>query len=165
VDLLLNGESVGVKKSEDFPAGTIYWDIPYSKGTLKAVGIRNGNISCTHELKTADKPAKLQLHSDTITLKADKEDVAHIEVNILDQDNNLVYSAENEIHCSIVGPGEIIGIECSNPVSHQDYKANYRKAFHGKLLIYVKATDQVGTIIVKTSSEDLEGCAVVIDVK
>ena len=165
VDLLLNGESVGVKKREDFPAGTIYWDIAYSKGTLKAVGIRNGNISSTHELKTADKPARLQLQSDTITLKADKEDVAHIEVNILDQDNNHVYSAENEIHCSIVGPGEIIGIECSNPVSHQDYKANYRKAFHGKLLIYVKATDQVGTIIVKTSSEDLEGCAVVIDVK
>jgi beta-galactosidase len=164
-DLILNGESVGVKKREDFPAGTVYWDIPYSKGTLKAVGIRNGNISCTHELKTADKPAKLQLHADTITLKADKEDVAHIEVNILDQDNNLVYGAENEIHCTIEGPGEIIGIECSNPVSHQDYKANYRKAFHGKLLIYVKATDQVGTIIVKTSSEDLEGCAVGIEVK
>ncbi|WP_338787726.1 glycoside hydrolase family 2 TIM barrel-domain containing protein [Metabacillus sp. FJAT-53654] len=165
VDLLLNGESVGVKKYEDFPSGTIYWDIPYSEGTLKAVGKRNGNICCTHELKTAGEPTKLQLHSDTITLKADKQDVAHVEVNILDQDNNLVYDADNQIDCVIEGPGEIIGIECSNPASHQDYKATYRKAYHGKLLIYVRTTDQPGTITLKTSSVGLESSFIVIKVK
>ncbi|MBS4179186.1 DUF4982 domain-containing protein [Bacillus sp. FJAT-49731] len=165
VDLLLNGESVGVKKREDFPFGTIFWDIPYAKGTLKVIGKRDETISCTHELKTAGEPVKLLSHPDTLTLKADKQDVAHIEVNILDQDNNLVYDAVNEIHCNIEGPGEIIGIECSNPKSHQDYKANYRKAYHGKLLIYVKATDQPGTIILEASSVDLASSSVVIEVK
>lgn len=165
VDLLLNGESVGVKKREDFPGGTIYWDIPYYKGTLKAVGKRSGSICCAHELKTAGEPTKLLLHADTITLKANKQDVAHVEVNILDQDNNLVYEADNEIDCFIEGPGEIIGIECSNPASHQDYKATNRKAYHGKLLIYVRTTDLSGTVTLKTSSVGLESSSVVIKVK
>ncbi|MGM7723362.1 glycoside hydrolase family 2 TIM barrel-domain containing protein [Metabacillus sp. Hm71] len=164
VDLLLNGKSFGIKKRENFPGGTIYWDIPYSKGTLKAVGKRNGTVCCTHELKTAGEPAKIQLHSDTTTLKADKQDVAHVEVNILDVDNNLVYDANNLIDCEIEGPGEIIGMECSNPASHQDYKATCRKAYNGKLLIYVRAADQPGTIIIKTSSVDLESSSVVIKV-
>jgi len=165
VDLLLNGESVGVKKREDFPGGTIYWDIPYQKGTLKAVGLRNGNICCTHELKTAGEPSKLQLSSDSLTLMADKQDVAHVEVTILDQDNNLVYEAENQIDCYIEGPGEIIGMECSNPRSHQNYKETYRNAYRGKLLIYVRAADQPGTITLITSSVGLESSSVVINVK
>ncbi|HZH60372.1 MAG TPA: glycoside hydrolase family 2 TIM barrel-domain containing protein [Metabacillus sp.] len=165
VDLFLNGKFVGTKKREDFPGGTIIWDLPYEKGTLKAVGKRNGTICCTHELKTSSEPTKLQLYSDTITLKADKQDVAHVEVNILDHDNNLVFDGDNQIDCTIEGPGEIIGIECSNPASHQDYKTTYRKAYNGKLLIYVRATDQPGTITLKTTSIGLESASVVIKVK
>ncbi|MEH7418674.1 glycoside hydrolase family 2 TIM barrel-domain containing protein [Neobacillus drentensis] len=165
VDLLVNGISVGLKKREDFPNGTIYWDIPYEKGTLKAVGKRNGNICCSHELKTAGEPTKLQLQADTLILKADKQDVAHVEVSILDQDETLIYDAENQIDCEIDGPGEIIGMECSNPASHQDYKATYRKAYHGKLLIYVRSTDQSGTITLTASSVGLESSAVEIKVE
>jgi len=165
VDLLLNGESVGVKKREDFPGGTIYWDIPYAKGTLKAVGKRNGEVRCTHELATAGEPTKLHLHADTVALKSDKEDVAHVEVTILDDNNNLVYKADNQIDCEIEGPGEIIGIECSNPESHQDYQALYRNAYHGKLLIYVRATDQAGTIRLKTNSTGLESSSIEIKVE
>ncbi|MBS4219131.1 DUF4982 domain-containing protein [Bacillus sp. FJAT-49711] len=165
VDLLLNGESVGVKKRIDFPGGTIYWDIPYSHGTLKAMGKRKGTICCTHELKTAGVPIKIQLHSDVPAIKPNKQEVAHVEVNILDQDNYLVYDADNEIHVAINGPGEIIGIECSNPKSHQDYQAKYRKAFNGKLLIYIKATDQPGIIHLEASSLNLESSSIEIEVR
>lgn len=165
VDLHVNGESVGVKRRKDFPGGTIYWDIPYCKGTIKAIGKRNGTIRCTHELKTAGKPNKIHSYSDVLTIKADKQDIAHVEVTILDQDNNLVYDAENEISCQIEGPGEMIGIECSNPESHQAYKGHDRKAYHGKLLIYVKATDQQGMITLNTSSPDLKSSSITIEVK
>lgn len=164
VDLILNGTSFGVKKSNDFPGGTIYWDVPYEKGTLRAVGKRNGEISCSYELNTADNPVKLQLHPDTIALKADKYDVAHVEVNILDADNYLVFDANNQINCEIEGPGEIIGMECSNPASHQNYKETYRNAYQGKLLIYVKASDQSGTITLKVTSDGLDSSSVVINV-
>ncbi|HWK22597.1 MAG TPA: glycoside hydrolase family 2 TIM barrel-domain containing protein, partial [Ureibacillus sp.] len=165
VDLLLNGTSLGIKKQKDFEGGSIYWDIPYEEGTLKAVGKRNGTICCTYELTTAGMPAKLHLHSDSTTLKADKQDIAHVEVNILDVDHLLVYEANNQIDCDIEGPGEIIGLECSNPTSHQNYKETNRKAYHGKLLIYVRATDQPGTITLKVSSDGLESSSVVIEVR
>jgi beta-galactosidase/beta-glucuronidase/uncharacterized protein YuzE len=164
-ELLLNGESFGLKKREEYPDGTIYWDIPYRPGTLKAIGISNGESRCTHELKTAGEPAKVVMNADTLSLKADRLDVAHIEVNILDQDNHLVYDATNDLHCEIDGPGKIIGIECSNPTSHQDYKANFRQAYHGKILIYVQATDQPGTIKLKTSSVDLQSSYLEIEVQ
>jgi uncharacterized protein YuzE len=105
------------------------------------------------------------MNADTLSLKADRLDVAHIEVNILDQDNHLVYDATNDLHCEIDGPGKIIGIECSNPTSHQDYKANFRQAYHGKILIYVQATDQPGTIKLKTSSVDLQSSYLEIEVQ
>ena len=165
VDLSLNGTSLGVKKRKDFPGGTIFWDIPYEDGVLKAVGKRNGNICSTYELHTSGMPAKLQLHSDTTTLKADKQDVAHIEVNILDVDQHLVFDANNKIDCVIEGPGEIIGMECSNPTNHQNYKETYRNAYQGKLLIYVRAADQPGTITLKTSSDGLESASVFINVR
>ncbi|WP_034332136.1 glycoside hydrolase family 2 TIM barrel-domain containing protein [Bacillus sp. J37] len=165
VDLLLNGTSLGVKKHKDFKGGSIYWDIPYEEGTLKAIGKRNGNICCTYELTTAGMPAKLHLHSDSTTLKADKQDIAHVEVTILDVDHQLVYEANNQIDCDIEGPGEIIGMECSNPTSHQNYKETNRKAYHGKLLIYVRATDQPGTITLNVSSDGLESSSVVIEVR
>ncbi|MGN7939019.1 glycoside hydrolase family 2 TIM barrel-domain containing protein [Virgibacillus sp. 6R] len=164
VELLLNGESLGVKKRKDFPYGTIYWDVPYAKGTIKAIGKRNGSICCSFELKTADDPFKLELLSDTNTLKANKQDVAHVEVQILDKNNTLVYDADNLIDCEIEGPGEIIGIECSNPISHQNYKETNRKAYNGKLLIYVKSTNKSGTITLKTSSVGLESSSVEINV-
>jgi beta-galactosidase/beta-glucuronidase len=164
-ELLLNGESFGLKKREEFPDGTIYWDIPYRTGTLKAIGKSNGESSCTHVLKTAGEPTKVVMNADTLSLKADRQDVAHVEVNILDQDNQLVYDATNELHCELDGPGEIIGIECSNPTSHQDYKANFRQAYHGKLLIYVQAKDQSGTIKLKTSSVGLESSYLEIEVQ
>ncbi len=165
VDLILNGTSHGIKKSKDFPGGTIYWDIPYEKGALKVVGKRNGEISCMYELNTPGKPVKLQLHPDTIELKADKQDVAHVEVNILDDDNHLVFDANNQIHCDINGPGGILGMECGNPASHQNYKESYRNAYQGKLLIYVKAADQPGTITLKVTSDGLESSTVLINVK
>ncbi|MDQ0230690.1 sugar-binding domain-containing protein [Metabacillus malikii] len=165
VDLQLNGKSLGIKKRKDYPGGTIYWDVPYNAGTIIAVGLREGHGCCTHELHTAKEPTKLQLHSDTFKLNADNEDIAHIEVSIVDEDHHLVTDATNQIDCKIEGPGEIIGIECSNPVSHQNYKATSRNAFNGKLLIYVKATDQRGTINLTTSSKGLEGQSVTIEVK
>ncbi|MBD8070633.1 sugar-binding domain-containing protein [Bacillus sp. PS06] len=165
VDLQLNGKSFGIKKREDFTSGSIYWDIPFARGTIKAIGMRNGNVSCAHELTTANSPTKIRLDSDTQSLKADKQDVAHIEVNILDQENNLVYAADHEIDCTIEGPGKIIGIECSNPESHQEYQTTSRKAYHGKLLIYVQATDQPGTIRLQTTSAQLESSSVEIEVK
>jgi len=165
VELILNGKSLGVKKRKDFPYGTVYWDIPYAKGTIKAIGKRNGSLCCSFELKTADEPFKLELLSDTNTLKANKQDVAHVEVRILDKNNTLVYDADNQIDCEIEGPGEIIGIECSNPISHQNYKETNRKAYNGKLLIYVKSTNKSGTITLKTSSVGLESSSVEINVE
>jgi len=164
VELLLNGKSLGVKKLSDFEDRTLCWDVPYQEGILKAVGLRDGNACAEHKLITAGLPDQIKTNTDSLTLKADREDVAHIEVSVIDAKGNLVYDANNVVICESSGFGEIIGLESGDPASIEDSKSLKKKTFHGKLLIYVKASDQAGTLNIRISSPGLETVNVVFDV-
>ncbi len=49
--------------------------------------------------------------------------------------------------------------------SHEDFKANRRKAFHGLALAMVQSTAKTGQIRVSAASPGLEGAAVLIATK
>ena len=76
-----------------------------------------------------------------------------------------VDSANNEITCDVNGPVRLLGMEDSNPANTEDYKDNKQKAFHGKLLIYLQATDKPGAVTIKLSSPGLKDSTVLMDVK
>jgi beta-galactosidase len=165
VELFLNNRSLGNKKMSDFVNRTISWDVPFEKGTLKAVAKNNGQAAAEYELKTTGSPVKIVAVCNENTLKADRNDLTHIFVTLCDEDGNQVYTAENEITCEIEGPVRLLGMEDSNPANTEDYKDNKQHAFHGKLLIYLQATDKPGTAFIKLTSENLGQASVEIVVK
>ena len=75
-----------------------------------------------------------------------------------------VYSAENEITCSVTGSAKILGMEDSNPENIENYKDNKQHAYHGKLLIYLQSRDKPGKAVINLSSPGLKGTSVNIDV-
>ena len=162
VELFLNNRSLGNKKMSDFVNRTISWDVPFEKGTLKAIAKNNGQTAAEYEVKTTSSPVKIVAVCNEKTLKADRNDLTHIFVTLCDEDGNQVYTAGNEITCEIEGPVRLLGMEDSNPANTEDYKDNKQHAFHGKLLIYVQATDKPGTAIIKLSSPGLEDAAIEI---
>lgn len=165
VELFLNGRSLGEKKRADFVNRVISWEVPFEKGTIKAIGRNNGEQVAAFELKSSGVPAAIDAVCSEKSLKADNHDITHVIVEIDDIDGNIVYSASNEVSCEIKGPARLLGMEDANPLNTENYKDNKQHAFHGRLLIYLQALDKAGTVKIRLTSSGLKDYTLVIPVE
>jgi beta-galactosidase len=78
-------------------------------------------------IRTAGAPAKIELVADRSNIKADGKDLSFVTVRILDKDGNVVPNADNLVKFKITGVGTIASVDNGDPVSHDPFKANYRK--------------------------------------
>lgn len=155
VELFVNGKSLGIKELKDFPDKIITWMVPYEPGRIEARGLKQGRTACVHQLQTAGKPARIRLIADREKIRADGCDVSHIEVQIVDEQGIVVPAADNEIQFSLQGAGEIIGVDNGDLTSLEPYKADKRKAFHGRALVIVQSARRPGSITLKARSDGL----------
>ena len=177
VELFLNGKSYGVKYLE-FPRkgnseqwnqpeeGKVYtttadlhlsWDVVYEAGELVAKGKKNGK-ECTYRVVTAGEPAQIRLSTDQNKIMADPSDVAHITVEILDKDGNIVPTADNLVKFEVDG-AKIIGVESGNMRDLSSPKAKERKAFNGLCMAIVQS-EKPGKVTVKAVSEGLTSATI-----
>lgn len=164
VELFLNSKSLGTKKISDSPSRALTWEVPFEKGTLSAVGKNKGTVVATAELKTTGSVSSIIAVCDRKSIKADRQSIAHVHINLCDEAGNTVYTAGNEVTCDITGPVRLIGMEDSNPANTEDYKDNKQKAFHGRLLVYLQATDKPGNVTIKLSSPGLKDVILGMDI-
>jgi len=164
VELFLNGKSLGVKKKTGDDLH-IMWRVKYEPGTLKAVSRKDGKVVLTREIHTAGAPAKIELTADRKNIKADGKDLSFVTVKILDKDGNVVPNADNLVNFKITGPGFIAGVDNGDEVSHDPFKANYRKAFNGLALAIVQTQEKTGSITFTATSAGLKGATVVLQTK
>ncbi|MDB5129315.1 beta-galactosidase GalB [Mucilaginibacter sp.] len=163
VELYLNGKSVGIKKKTGDDLH-IMWRLKFEPGTLKAVSRKNGKVVLTKEIKTAGAPAKIELTADRSNIKADGKDLSFITVKVLDKDGNLVPDAANRIKLTVLG-GTLISVDNGNPVSHDSFRANNVKAFHGLGLAVVKGRETAGSIRVTATAAGLKPVVVTLNAK
>jgi beta-galactosidase len=124
---------------------------------LKAVGKREGQVVVTKEVRSTGAPAAVQLSLDQEVLSADGRDVAHLQIEIIDSDGNVVPTADNLLHFDIEGEGRIIAVGNGNPMDHNPHKALQRNAFNGLCLAIIQSTRTAGKIHVKVNSHKLKG--------
>jgi beta-galactosidase len=163
VELYLNGKSVGIKKKTGDDLH-IMWRLKFEPGTIKAVSRKDGKVVLTKTISTAGVPAKIQLIADRKTITADGKDLSFITVNILDKDGNIVPDADNRIKFTISG-GTLASVDNGNPVSHDSFRADNTKAFHGKALAVVKGRETAGDITVMATGAGLASARVVLKAK
>lgn len=161
VELFVNGKSVGKrsKKGDDLH---VMWRIPFQAGTLKAISRKNGKTVLEKEIKTAGNPSQLKLTADRSTIKADKNDLSFVTVDILDDKETLVPNANNEINFSLKGNGKIVGVCSGDPVSHESYKGNKHTALAGKCLVIVQSGDKTGRLELTAKANGLKPATIVI---
>jgi beta-galactosidase len=164
VELYLNGKSLGIQKKTGDDLH-VMWRVKYEPGTLKAVSRKNGKTVLTREIHTAGAPAKIELVADRSQIKADGKDLSFITVKILDKDGNVVPDADNKVSFKINGEGFIASVDNGDPVSHDPFKADYRKAFHGLALAIVQAKEKAGTITFTASADGLQSSTLVLKTK
>ncbi|MDN3669539.1 beta-galactosidase GalB [Echinicola jeungdonensis] len=162
VELFLNGESQGVKKKEGDDLH-VMWRIPFEPGTLKVISRKDGKVVLEKEIHTAGEASRIEMTPDRIQLKANGKDMSFITVNILDEEGNLVPEADNVVNFEIVGEGHIAGVDNGYQASLEPFKADYRKAFHGKCLVIVETNENAGKITLKATAEGLEPSEIVLE--
>jgi beta-galactosidase len=129
---------------------------------LRAVSRKNGNSVLTAEVRTAEAPAKLELVADRKVIKSDGTDLSFITVRVLDKNGTLVPRADNLVHFDISGPAFIAGVDNGSEISHESYKGNQRKAFHGMALAIVQSKGKPGTVRLKATADGLTAASVAI---
>jgi beta-galactosidase len=164
MELFLNGRSQGKKRKQGDDMH-VFWRLGFEPGVLKAVSRKNGETVLTKEVRTADSAAKIVLTPDRQTIKADGTDLSFVTVKVVDKNGTLVPAADNLIKFEITGPASIAGVDNGNQISHESFKANQRKAFHGMVLAIVQAKQNRGRIVLKATSDGLVPASIVIDAR
>jgi beta-galactosidase len=152
----------GVRTTSDLH---LAWDVPYEPGTLKAVGTKNGQAVVTVEIATTGDPAAIQLLVDRDTIRADRRDVAHIMVKVVDAQGRVHPDADNDITFEIQGEGKLIGLDNGDMSNQQDFKGKARKAYHGMCLAIVQSSGKPGQIRITATSPGLKSSAVTVATK
>ncbi|MEE4285007.1 MAG: glycoside hydrolase family 2 TIM barrel-domain containing protein [Mariniphaga sp.] len=155
VELFLNGESMGTKETNSDNEFMAVWNIPFQPGELKAVAMVDENVKAEHVLKSANTPAKIQLTSDRTKLFANGQDLSFITFELLDENGIRNPKAENLIQFEIEGPGEIVAVASSNPMSTESFQQTQRKAWQGRGLVIIKSQNRAGEIVLRAKSDGM----------
>lgn len=159
------------------------FDVTYTDGTLFTKSYdSNGNLISTdkiegrHSVTTAGNVSKAKITSNKTVINADGESLAYFTVDLLDSNNNLVTTGQNQIKFDITGNGEIMGVDNGDEATTQKFQQpsvidiNNRTtakiyAWGGKALVIVRSTKNAGDFTITASSPSSEFASVSASVK
>lgn len=155
-ELFINGKSQGrITKNKDsrLDRYRLRWqNVKYEKGEIKVVVYdEQGNKAGEKTVKTAGKPAKLQLTADRSTIAADGCDLAFITVSLTDKNGTLCPDADNQLEFKVTGAATFNSVCNGDATSLEVFTEPTMKLFHGQLVVVVQASTAPGkaTLTVK----------------
>ena len=127
-ELFLNGTSLGVRGMTDENEMCISWEIPFEKGELYVK-----TPSAEDRLVTPLKAEKIEISPyDSGT------DILQLEIRLLDKNGNTASADDRELHFSVDGEAEILGIENGRPDDLTGYFEKFRNTFRGQMIVYIR---------------------------
>jgi beta-galactosidase len=156
VELKLNGRSLGEKRAADFADHIILWDVPNEPGRLEAIAKRDDKVVATSDLRTAGAPDKLRLAPNRTELQSTGQDLAYVDVQLLDAKGVVVPGARNLIHFEITGPGLIAGVDNADLDSPEAFKAAQRELRVGRALAIIQSGRTTGTVRITARADGFE---------
>ncbi|MBS0010728.1 MAG: DUF4982 domain-containing protein [Bacteroidales bacterium] len=164
VELFLNDRSLGVKKKDNEKLH-LQWSVPFEPGILLAIGRTAAGELLRREVRTAGPANRIILTPDRRTIEAGGSDLSFITVSVVDENGIVVPHADNLINFTLDGKASIAGVDNGNQLSMEPFKADHRKAFHGKCLLVVRAGKEKGEVTITASSHNLESDTIIIKLK
>jgi beta-galactosidase len=165
VQLFLNDKLIDEKptgREQEFKAT---FSVPYTPGTLKAVGIRGGRAVAESVLTTAGNVAGLRVTADRSEVQADGQDLSFITVEAVDAQGRWQPNADQEVQFSISGPGVIAAVGNGDGQDPASYQGNQRKLYQGRAMVVVRTSRQAGPIKLTASASSLREGSVSIESK
>ena len=151
VRLTLNGNPVGGTATLDSATNVRYWDIAYAPGILRAEAypqpLPKGKGASFYEIQTSGRPYALRVTQEPVTEPPslqgrDGERLFILTVEVVDENGIPVRLADNDITCSVVGDGHLLGLENGNMSDTTGAPpmrgGNHRRAHQGRLVAYIQ---------------------------
>jgi beta-galactosidase len=151
VELFLNGHSLG-RQSLHTDASPLIWSVPFAPGSLKAVAYREGKQVAADELRTAGKPARIELVADRTTLSPDANQVVILTATAVDEAGIRVPDASAEVQFSVTGPAQIVATDNGNNAEHSPFPLSRRALYGGRAIAILRGTSPSGKISVRASA-------------
>lgn len=164
VEVFINGKSLGKKPTNHSNKFIATWNVPYQPGELKAIGYVGRKKIYTTELRSAGTPSQIKLTADNTVLEADGQSLSYVTVELLDENGIRNPKAENLIKFEITGPGKVVAVANSNPMSTESFQIMERKVWQGKCLVIIKSEREEGEVKLKAVAEGMQGSEVMMKV-
>ena len=162
-ELFVNGKSQGrISKQKDsrLDRYRLRWqNVKYEKGEIKVVVYdADGNKAGEKVVKTAGKPAKLQLSADRNVIAADGNDLAFVTVSLTDKQGTLCPDADHQLEFKVTGAATFNSACNGDATSLEPFTLPTMKLFHGQLVVVVQAANKAGkaTLTVKDKNTGIK---------
>lgn len=166
VKLELNGKPVGEQAVDDNKTITASFEVPYEPGTLTARCFDDSMETASETIKTVGKPAAIRLKADRSAIKADRNDLSYIMVEITDAEGNIVpYANDVLVNFEVIGNGEIAGVGSGSPTDMSSFQQPRKKTWQGKCLAILRPKGEPGKITLNAKADGLQESSVEITTK
>jgi beta-galactosidase len=160
VELFVNGNSAGVNSQ---PVSGYIFEFPnveFAPGSLKAVARNDGKPAAQEEMATAGPPAQIKLTpiAGPQGLQADGQDVALIDVEVVDAKGQRCPIDDDRVDFAVTGPGVWRGGYNSGKIDSTNNL--YLNTEAGVNRVSVRSTLTAGTIAVTASRTGLKSAQV-----
>ncbi len=162
IRLQLNGTIIAEKSIGVDSTITAEFKVPYAPGELKAIALKNGKVVATKILHTTGEPAAIHLEVDRPVIRADRQDLGYVSINIVDKNGHIVPNAATQINLSVEGAGELVAAGSAHPYDMASFQQPECQTFQGRALAIIRPTLEAGDIEFTATADGLERAKVII---
>lgn len=144
----------GDKAKEVMSRFRLMWDdVVYQPGELKVVAYdAAGNAVEEKTVRTAGKAYAVKLSVDRETISADGDDLAFVNVSIVDRDGNPLPCDSRLVKVKVFGAGSFRAVANGDPTCIESFQQPQMHLFNGQLTALVQAGKAAGDIVVEVSA-------------
>lgn len=167
VELLLNGRSLGRSPAGRANNCLATCEAVYEPGELTAVARTSTGVEVSRSrLVSSGSDVALRLTCDRTELSGDGQDLAFVEVELIDGAGIVVALSGVALRAQVTGDGTLAGFGSADPKPADSYTAGMHRTYYGRALAVVRAGLSVGNAQLTVSADGYPdrhhcGCPVV----
>ena len=164
VRLELNGKEIASQPVND--RLTVRFQVPYEPGELRAIGLsKDGKKMADASLQTAGEPRAIRLTADRSTIRADRNDLSYVTVDVVDEQGRVVPNGAYSVHFSVRGDGELAGVGSGIANEPASFQQPVYKTWRGRCLAILRPKGNAGKITLKAEADGLEPATIVVETR
>ncbi len=162
VKLLLNGKEIETKPVPESAKLLAEFKVRYAEGELKAVGYKDGKEIASQTLRTVGSAAKMRLTPDRATIRASRNDLAYVTVELLDVNGAVVPDGIRTVNFHLEGVGELAAAGSANPKGVTSFHLPTCRTYQARAMAILRPRGHAGAITLHATSPGLGAASVVV---